>query len=611
MRLLRTFRPSRACDHWAMPMAGKSFQQCSEPGCTQASAFRTYSRPAWCDDHITDILRVGALEPLEDFTHPNAWRLTRCLTCGCEAHYRFEYTLQKNGTSEATCRACYWRQWARSLWTRRGTVDLAAAAKHAEEYGFEYLGALTDPSLDSEPHRVRCLHCGRISAERLSDVGWGCSCQTNARRSAQTTNISGPSRVDLFKDSGRVAVQWWDQDANAQDVWETVSVRAFREVAWRCPDCQGKFTSRVLDMADGPTCPQCAPQRQAQIQALHEQYKVTPIAAVPELLAAWADEDDPNTVMVVDGMQLRRFRCPVGHHPRLTPLAFLRSGCPSCRGLVTLREQLEAGRLAPEGHLLNPEIAAQWDFARNAPTKLATVSPGSGRAFWWREPSCGHEWQDSPSHREFGQRLRCPLCRTRLDSLAYHFPEMAAQWASTNPLSAWQVRPTSQTRFLPTWVCTVNPGHVWQATLASRSHGGGCPECRHGGKSTIERAHHAAAAQAFGDASSGKAIRHAVFKRRASWHPDITVVLPTGRGLVIEYDGAYWHADKSDLDTEKSLDLIAAGYLVVRLREHPLAPLPIDHAHYAEFVVYGTATEPASTVQRVKTWAEAVPHAMP
>lgn len=58
------------------------------------------------------MLREGGLEPLDPFTKPKAWRLTRCLTYGCEAHYRFEYTLEKNGYGEATCRACYWRQWA-------------------------------------------------------------------------------------------------------------------------------------------------------------------------------------------------------------------------------------------------------------------------------------------------------------------------------------------------------------------------------------------------------------------------------------------------------------------------------------------------------------------
>jgi hypothetical protein len=76
-----------------------------------------------------------------------------------------------------------------------------------------------------------------------------------------------------------------------------------------------------------------------------------------------------------------------------------------------------------------------------------------------------------------------------------------------------------------------------------------------------------------------------------------------GQKLAIEYDGSYWHADKTDLDIEKSRDLLAAGYLVIRLREHPLAPLPIDDPNYMEFVVYSAAPMPHETIERVREWA--------
>jgi hypothetical protein len=35
--------------------------------------------------------------------------------------------------------------------------------------------------------------------------------------------------------------------------------------------------------------------------------------------------------------------------------------------------------------------------------------------------------------------------------------------------------------------------------------------------------------------------------------------LPQGRELALEYDGSYWHADKAELDIEKSHDLLRAG----------------------------------------------------
>ncbi|MFJ5281853.1 MULTISPECIES: DUF559 domain-containing protein [Streptomyces] len=98
-------------------------------------------------------------------------------------------------------------------------------------------------------------------------------------------------------------------------------------------------------------------------------------------------------------------------------------------------------------------------------------------------------------------------------------------------------------------------------------------------------------------------MRHEAFTRRANWLVDITVETAGEQKLAIEYDGCYWHADKADLDIEKSRDLLAAGYLVVRLREHPLPPLPIDDPNYTEFVVYSAMSTPDETIERVKEWA--------
>ncbi|MGW1659335.1 DUF559 domain-containing protein [Streptomyces atratus] len=40
--------------------------------------------------------------------------------------------------------------------------------------------------------------------------------------------------------------------------------------------------------------------------------------------------------------------------------------------------------------------------------------------------------------------------------------------------------------------------------------------------------------------------------------------------MVVEYDGAYWHKDRLQKDRDKTADLSAAGYVVIRVREDPL-----------------------------------------
>ena len=150
-----------------------------------------------------------------------------------------------------------------------------------------------------------------------------------------------------------------------------------------------------------------------------------------------------------------------------------------------------------------------------------------------------------------------------------------------------------------------DPTHVWTATLSSRTNGSDCPECREMGKSKVELDHFAAAKTLFGKARSGVKLRSSEFTHRPTWTADIAVLLPDSRTLVIEYDGGYWHRDKADIDRAKSLDLLAGGYRVVRLREHPLRSLEIDDALYSEFVVYATAPDPQATVARIKQLIEA------
>lgn len=95
-----------------MPMMTITTQECSTTGCSAPAAFTTRSKPAWCTDCLDTILREGGLEPAEPFIGRRERRLTTCVTCGVQAHYLLDYTLDKNAIGELTCRACYYRTWA-------------------------------------------------------------------------------------------------------------------------------------------------------------------------------------------------------------------------------------------------------------------------------------------------------------------------------------------------------------------------------------------------------------------------------------------------------------------------------------------------------------------
>jgi hypothetical protein len=208
-----------------------------------------------------------------------------------------------------------------------------------------------------------------------------------------------------------------------------------------------------------------------------------------------------------------------------------------------------------------------------------------------------------PRDRDKYERLRCPECKTILGSLAWQDAGLAAEWSLANPVSAWHVRPYASTPFMPEWICATNAAHVWQASLGGRSDGSECPECRVVGKSKVELAYHAAAEEVFTGVRSGAVLRADAFSTRRSWTADICVDADDGI-LVIEYDGAYWHAAPAKVlvDERKSIDLLAAAYLVVRLREDDLPPLPIKHPHYREIRVHSAAPRPQAVMAEIQLW---------
>lgn len=171
-------KPPRALKRTPVP----TDQLCSIEGCKNVAAFKTRSKPTWCVEHIAAKQFEGGIRALEDFTHPDDYQLTECLACSVQAHYRFNYTLDKNLSHEKTCRACFWRSWAakarqmQGVWADPTIVQFDDARAHAEEHGFDYLGPLSAPSYSEDPHHVRCRRCGKITAERLSDIGFSCTC---------------------------------------------------------------------------------------------------------------------------------------------------------------------------------------------------------------------------------------------------------------------------------------------------------------------------------------------------------------------------------------------------------------------------------------------------
>jgi hypothetical protein len=143
-------------------------------------------------------------------------------------------------------------------------------------------------------------------------------------------------------------------------------------------------------------------------------------------------------------------------------------GCPYC-----------AGRLVCDDNCLqtlNPALASQWHPRENGALTPRDVTPGSIRKVWW---VCGkgHEWEATVASRSHGNG--CPYCAGRLicddNCLQTLNPDLASQWhpMKNDALIPRDVTLSSNKKVW--WVC--GKGHEWEARVANRSRGRGCPYC--------------------------------------------------------------------------------------------------------------------------------------
>lgn len=126
----------------------------------------------------------------------------------------------------------------------------------------------------------------------------------------------------------------------------------------------------------------------------------------------------------------------------------------------------------------HPEIAKEWNYAKNNGLGPDMVSSGSGEKVWWRCPQ-GHEYMATVYNR-VGLGSGCPVCSGKKILIGFN------DLASVNPLlaSEWNYdknKPRLPSDFTPNsgkkvwWIC--NNHHEYQATIASRNSGTGCPYC--------------------------------------------------------------------------------------------------------------------------------------
>ncbi len=165
------------------------------------------------------------------------------------------------------------------------------------------------------------------------------------------------------------------------------------------------------------------------------------------------------------------WKCQNGHEWQAT-INNRNSGrkCPYCSGKMVLKGYNDL-------QTVNPTLAKEWNYEKNSGLKPEDVMPNSSNKVWWRCQN-GHEWQATISHRNNGRG--CPYCVGQKVLKGYNNlqtvnPALAKEWnyEKNNELTPADVTPNSNKKAW--WKC--NKGHEWQAIIAGRNKGAGCPYC--------------------------------------------------------------------------------------------------------------------------------------
>lgn len=126
-----------------------------------------------------------------------------------------------------------------------------------------------------------------------------------------------------------------------------------------------------------------------------------------------------------------------------------------------------------------PHAVPYWDFKKNYPVTPSNIRPSSEIKFWWLCPACQHSWEQDPYHVCKRKKKVCSKCSEQQASDKYNFaviaPYAALEWhpQKNGDFHPEEFTPKTAKKFW--FLC--KKGHEFEASLANRTAGKGCPYC--------------------------------------------------------------------------------------------------------------------------------------
>ena len=331
-------------------------------------------------------------------------------------------------------------------------------------------------------------------------------------------------------------------------------------VWWKCKNGH-EWKVSVNNRNKGAGCPYCANKKVCEDNCLATLH--------PNLIKEWHAIKNKKLTpydIVANSEKKVWWKCGKGHEWQTSVYHRVSGkGCPYCANQKVCEDNCLS--------TINPQLAEEWHPTRNEGLTPNDVVSKSSKKVWWK-CSKGHEWQAAISDRNSGKG--CPYCANRMvnedNCLATTNPKLAEEW---HPIKNEDLTPNdvvSKSGKKVWWKC--NKGHSWEATIASRSSGTGCPYCNGFQTSFPEQTIYYYL----------KKIFNKVHNRYKYKGVEIDIFIED-INFAIEYDGAQFHSTKEAItkDTNKNEILYNNKINFIRVREKGCPKIDMKGFDYIEY----------------------------
>ena len=303
-----------------------------------------------------------------------------------------------------------------------------------------------------------------------------------------------------------------------------------------------------------------------------------------ELMAEWNWEKnnelgfDPETLTLGSHKNVW-WKCGYSHEWQATiSNRTIGRGCPYCAGKKVLKGFNDL-------QTVNPALAKEWNYEKDNGFTPEDVTPSSNKKVWWK-CNKGHEWQASINSRNKGHG--CPYCSGLYvikgkNDLQTVNPILAKEWnwEKNNDLTPRDVLTNSEKKVW--WKC--QKGHEWQATITNRNRGRGCPICNSERQTSFPEY-----VIVYYIKKYGLDVIHS-YKAKGY---ELDIYIPS-RKIAIEYDGYFWHKNKTDKDLEKNQKCLQDGIKLYRIREG----LPSLNDSSIDYIVQENQVDLSKTLEEI------------